>query len=68
MDKATKDKLVEKAIKLAREYDRVSASLFQRRFLIGYNDASKIMDVLEKKKVVAPSDSTSSPREVYKNK
>lgn len=68
MDKATKDKLVEKTIKLAREYDRVSASLFQRRFLIGYNDASKIMDMLEKKKIVAPSDGSPSQREVYKNK
>jgi len=66
VDKATKDKLVEKAIKLAREYDRISASLFQRRFLIGYNDACKIMDVLEKKKIVAPSDGSSYPREVYK--
>lgn len=53
----TDDELVEEAIEIVKPYDRVSASLLQRRLSIGYDKASKL-------KVIGPSDGTSKPREV----
>lgn len=60
--------LFEEAKKVVMEYDKVSASLLQRRLSIGYARAAKIMDILENKKVIGPSDGTSKPREVLMKK
>ena len=62
------DTLIESAIDVVRQYDRASASLLQRRLSIGYARASRLMDILEERKVVAPADGSSKPREVYKDK
>ncbi len=60
------EEIIEEAVSIVKEYDRASASLLQRRLNLGYADASKLMDILADRKVVAPSDGSSSPREVYK--
>lgn len=60
----TDDELVEEAIEVVSNYDAVSASLLQRRLSIGYARAAKLMNILENKKVIAPSDGSSKPREV----
>lgn len=62
------DELVEEAIEVVKQYDAVSASLLQRRLSIGYARAAKLMDILENKKVISPSDGSSKPREVLLNK
>jgi hypothetical protein len=62
------DELLEEAVKVVRRYDRVSTSLLQRTFTIGYARAEKLMDLLALKRVVAFSDGTSKPREVLSKK
>jgi len=62
------DELVEEAIEVVKQYDAVSASLLQRRLSVGYARAAKLMDILENKKVIGPSDGSSKPREVFLNK
>lgn len=62
------DELIEEAIAVVSNYDAVSASLLQRRLSIGYARAAKLMDILENKKVVGPSDDSSKPREVLLKK
>ena len=61
------DELIEEAIAVVSNYDAVSASLLQRRLSIGYARAAKLMDILENKKIVGPSDGSSKPREVSKS-
>jgi len=60
------NEIIEEAKKVIDQYDRVSASLLQRRLSIGYAKASRLMDILENKGLVAPSDGSSNPREVYR--
>ena len=42
---------------------KASASLLQRRFKIGYNRAARLVDLLEERGIVGPSNG-SKPREV----
>ncbi|MCX7928655.1 MAG: DNA translocase FtsK [Patescibacteria group bacterium] len=58
------DEYFAEAVKIACQFGRASASLFQRRLSIGYARAAKIMDQLEAAGVVSPSDGSSKPREV----
>lgn len=58
------DNLLTDAIKVSCQYDRASASLFQRRLSIGYARAARIMDQLETLGVLSPSDGSAKPREV----
>jgi len=60
----TDDELFEEAKKVVMEYDRASASLIQRRLSVGYARAARIIDQLETKGVIGPSDGSSKPREV----
>jgi DNA segregation ATPase FtsK/SpoIIIE-like protein len=62
------DELLDTATKIVSMYDRASASLLQRRLSIGYARASRLIDLLEKKGVIGPSDGSSTPREVLINK
>lgn len=62
------DELIEEAIEVVSSYDAVSASLLQRRLSIGYARAAKLMDILENKKVIGPSDGSLKPREVLLKK
>ena len=58
------DDLIKDAIKIVCQYDRASASLLQRRLMIGYARAARLMDQLETIRVLSASDESSRPREV----
>lgn len=58
------DELYSKALALARTQGSISASKLQRHFNIGFNRAGRIMDMLEERGVIGPSDGSSKPRPV----
>ncbi len=58
------DELLAKAIDLAREHQRISTSMLQRRLRIGYPRAARLMDVLEEQGVVGPPESGGASRMV----
>jgi DNA segregation ATPase FtsK/SpoIIIE, S-DNA-T family len=58
------DELLAKAIDLAREHQRISTSMLQRRLRIGYPRAARLMDVLEDQGVVGPAESGGASRMV----
>jgi hypothetical protein len=43
---------------------QASVSMLQRRFRIGYNRAARLVDMMEERGMVAPSDGTNKPRKV----
>ena len=59
---------VEAIYETAREFvvaeQKASTSLLQRRFRIGYGKAAMLMDMLEEKGVIEPSDGTNRPRKL----
>ncbi len=65
---SSEDDLIEQATEIVAQYDRASASLLQRRLSIGYARAARLIDILEAKGVIGPSDGTSKPREVLVKK
>ncbi len=58
------DSLYETAKQLVIESQKASASLLQRRLRIGYARAARILDMLEQKGVVGPTEGA-KPRKVY---
>ena len=58
------DVLVERAIVVLKREQRASASLLQRRLNIGYPRAARLLDQLEEKGVVGPSQGGGRDREV----
>jgi S-DNA-T family DNA segregation ATPase FtsK/SpoIIIE len=58
------DDLIPDVIDLVLKENRASISLLQRRLRIGYTRAARIMDLLEKYKVVGPQPSGGKAREV----
>jgi S-DNA-T family DNA segregation ATPase FtsK/SpoIIIE len=50
------DALMDDAVSVLREYRRASVSLLQRRLGIGYTRAARLMDVLQDRGVVGPSE------------
>lgn len=61
---ADEDELYEVAKSEVEKAGKASASLLQRRLRIGYARAARLLDILEDKGVVGPSDGA-RPREVY---
>lgn len=61
--KDAEDELYNEAVSLVVEMQTASISLLQRRFRIGYNRAARIVDEMEMRGVVGPSEG-SKPREV----
>ena len=57
------DELLEKAIEFARDKEKLSISMLQRYFRIGFNRASRLMESLETRGIVGP-DEGSKPRKV----
>ncbi len=58
------DPMLTKALDLARESQRISTSMLQRRLRIGYPRAARIMDELEMRGVVGAPDGAGGSREV----
>ncbi len=59
------DERWEDALRLVSETKQASISMVQRRLRIGYNRAARIIEMMESEGMVAPSDGTSKPREIY---
>ena len=57
------DEFYEQAVELVRKQQSASVSMLQRRFRIGYNRAARIIDTMEAKGIVGPSEG-SKPRQV----
>lgn len=56
--------LIEKATMIVRQSQRASASMLQRRLRIGYPRAARLLDQLEEKGVVGPSQGGGKERDV----
>ncbi len=67
-DDEDRDQLLEKAIEMARQYNKISTSLLQRRLRIGYPRAARLMDQLEDAGVVGPSDGSKSRDVIISNR
>lgn len=62
-DDEPEDEFYDQAVDLVRRQQAASVSMLQRRFRIGYNRAARIVDEMEAKGVVGPSEG-SKPRQV----
>jgi len=61
---ASSDEYFIPAVRVAIEQGQVSTSYLQRRFGVGYQRASKLMDQMEAMGYINPSDGTNKPRKV----
>ena len=61
------DPLYNEIYEFALETGKISASLIQRRFRLGYNRAARIVDLLEERGIIGPANG-SKPREVLVGK
>ena len=59
------DERWEDALRLVADTKQASISMVQRRLRIGYNRAARIVEMMESEGMIAPSDGTSKPREIY---
>ncbi len=59
-----RDELWEDVLDFAKEKGKISTSLVQRRFQIGYTRAARIMEQLEKAGIVGEQSSAGKPRDV----
>ncbi len=57
------DDRMQEAVRLALEYNQVSSSMLQRRMKIGFNRAARIVDAMEEKGFVGPSEGA-KPRQI----
>ena len=57
------DPLYNEILEFAMETGKISASLVQRKFRLGYNRAARIIDLLEERGMIGPQNG-SKPREV----
>ena len=58
------DPITAEAIKIVREEGKASISMLQRRLRIGYTRSARLIDQLEEKGIIGPSQPTSQTREV----
>lgn len=59
------DERWEDALRLVLETKQASISGVQRRLRIGYNRAARIVELMEREGMIAASDGSSKPREIY---
>jgi S-DNA-T family DNA segregation ATPase FtsK/SpoIIIE len=57
------DEYLPEAIELVIEQEQASTSMLQRRFRVGYNRAARMIDAMEERGIIGPSNG-SKPREV----
>jgi S-DNA-T family DNA segregation ATPase FtsK/SpoIIIE len=60
------DPLFEKALEIVLQQGKASASYIQRRLKIGYNRASRLVELMEDKGIVGPAKG-SKPRDIVRN-
>lgn len=58
------DEMYPQALELVRQKKYASISMIQRYLHIGYNRSARIVEIMEKQGIIAPSDGSSKPREV----
>lgn len=58
------DPMFKDAVSVVATAGKASTSLLQRKLRVGYGRASRLMDIMEEKGIIAPSDGTNRPREV----
>lgn len=58
------DPLIDEVIEFAQQNGQISTSLVQRKFRLGYNRASRIIDDMEERGICGPMDGA-KPRKVY---
>lgn len=59
------EEALQRAIEVFRMEQKASTSLLQRRLNFGYGKAARIVDILEKRGLIAPSDGSGKGRDVY---
>ncbi|MBK5273854.1 MAG: DNA translocase FtsK 4TM domain-containing protein [Desulfuromonadales bacterium] len=64
-DEEQQDERWEDALRMVADTRQASISMIQRRLRIGYNRAARIVEMMESEGMIAPSDGTSKPREIY---
>lgn len=57
------DPLYNEVVEFAVRTGKISASLIQRKYRLGYNRAARIIDLLEERGIIGPQNG-SKPREV----
>lgn len=62
-----KDDLFDEAVKTVSQYNEASASLLQRRLMVGYARAARILDELEEAGIVGSGEGA-KPRKVLSSK
>jgi ribosomal protein S25 len=65
-DEGSDSELFNKIEQYLATQEKTSTSMLQRKFKIGYNRAARIMDVLEEKGIVSPSDGSNKRRVIGK--
>jgi S-DNA-T family DNA segregation ATPase FtsK/SpoIIIE len=58
------DELFAQALEIVTDMGRASTSVLQRRLSIGYGRAAKILDMMERRAFIGPSEGASKPRKV----
>jgi S-DNA-T family DNA segregation ATPase FtsK/SpoIIIE len=58
------DELFAQALEIVTDMGRASTSVLQRRLSIGYGRAAKILDTMERRGFIGPSEGASKPRKV----
>ncbi len=61
---ADSDELFEAAAEIAFELGQISASMIQRRLKVGYARAGRLLDILDKKKIISSYDGSNKPRQL----
>ena len=64
-DDEEQDERWEDALRLVADTKQASISMVQRKLRIGYNRAARIVEMMESEGMIAMSDGTSKPREIY---
>ncbi|MDD2851047.1 MAG: DNA translocase FtsK 4TM domain-containing protein [Desulfuromonadaceae bacterium] len=59
------DERWEDALRMVADTRQASISMIQRKLRIGYNRAARIVEMMESEGMIAQSDGTSKPREIY---